>query len=503
MDSYGTDHIKAKARDEIYADADAWMPAERSRASAVYLAGANSKESELLDRLGIPRQNRIILEHNPQKVRSVKKANPGITVLPMSTHDFFQHECSKHKPFWYIGLDYECKLNPAVVQDLRAISQHNALIEEGILYTNLVGTRENDNLKEEYLESMLYRNREFFNKAFRNEMRDAERKLSMHGESPVEHEVMAHMVRSLPRKKLVLLRGFAVSSSVQSALLNSSMRLFFMDIYSPGSSAVLGFSDPVIYESASPEQARDDNGQARVSFDSLPLAVLFGNMEHNNALIEENPKLYGLAEKIEGRALQYYLKGGLEIIPMLFQFSKATGYLASERASFAYTSTRNTPMLLDALQVRKADATFKRTMKALKEVNLRVLYGSRRPFLARSNVRIGAQDSSQEKVMRELADESEHHVRDLLNSAQGIEQWCTSRPRRELYARKHLGSAHRQPLTLNIARQLIIQNMSDEDIDAHYLVSKAGWRRVAALRANHTRERIKRKPERNKDNGQA
>ncbi len=154
-DSYAIDPVKEKAREEIFKFADRYLPRDRSQTTALYLASTNDRESKLLDRLGILRSNRVILEGDPLKVKTVELANPDIRVLPITTHDFFEKEAQKYPAFGYCGLDYECQLNGEVSQDLVYIAKNNSLINEGIIYVNTVGMRENTDQKLYYFMATL------------------------------------------------------------------------------------------------------------------------------------------------------------------------------------------------------------------------------------------------------------------------------------------------------------------------------------------------------------
>ena len=140
---------------EIFKFANKHLPKNRSQATAVYLASTNSKESEILDKSGIPRDNRIILEGDESKVPKVQEANPGIRVIPIKTTDFLKEEAKsqKYSPFSYCGLDYECMLNEHVTTDLNIIAHNNLMQDEGMIYTNLVGYREQRSTQEDYLVS--------------------------------------------------------------------------------------------------------------------------------------------------------------------------------------------------------------------------------------------------------------------------------------------------------------------------------------------------------------
>ena len=100
--NYEDDPVKEKARKEIYIFSDSKLPKDRANGTAIYMGSDNPRESLWLDKLGIPRQGRVILEGDPTKVEAVRLANPGIKVLPITTHEFFaSKEAQTYAPWWY------------------------------------------------------------------------------------------------------------------------------------------------------------------------------------------------------------------------------------------------------------------------------------------------------------------------------------------------------------------------------------------------------------------
>lgn len=501
MDSYGHCPIKVHARGAIENNARVVPLTQRKQYWAVYFAGCNSKESELLDRLGSQRELRVILEHRKDRLWKVRRANPDIRVVPVSSHEFFDGKWRDYGQFWYCGLDYECKMNTGVVRDLELIARQECLIDGGILYTNVVGTRENAELKEMYAGHLFRRGKDsyFYRKYFNAEFRRALGLIDTHGNSDgkTNADAIHVMLKSLSSEKLGLLRNLAISSSITDALLLMPRRLIFYEPYCPRSEHIIAPASTQ-YACAEEPLITPDGEYIRIVFDSLTLDTLFANMRENNMAMAKSRHLRELAEKVERHALSYYKKGELDSLATLFQLSESTGYVPNKMNSFSYISNRNTLMMLDVLQVRKCKQAVREVLAHLKARNIRILYGNDRLYLAEENVRSGGSQDTVQKMLWDVRRESTRHLHWLQETAPYLEYLNFTTINKQHYKRINLGSGHRPALTLEQARRYFVEGwaegLSNDEIKRRitekFMVSKYGWRSIAALLANKTTGRM-------------
>ena len=496
-DNYSKDPAKAKGRDTIEEKSRRALPKDKGKATALYLAGTNSKESELLDRLGIPRDNRIILEHRRDRLWKTRNSNSGIRVLHISTEDFLEREYLNYPeyfPLWYCGLDYECKLNKHVTRDLENIARHELMIDGGIIYTNIVGQREQEDAKEAYVERLFERARDSY--LFRNHFGESFKQAlgivgngSTNGE--MQKEVIKKMIETLPREKLNLLRNLAVVSNIQESLLITPGNCRFLDVYCPGSARLIReMGTSQIYACAAHPKFSTNSEETKIVFDSLPINLLFSNMRNNSKIVQANENLGFHARLIERHAVKYYNRGDLGILTTLFHIMDSKGYVPNKMVSHSYISNRNTLMMLDILQVRKCKLVVKEVMQEIRERELRVLYGVEYPYLASENVRLGDSADTQKTLLWTLRRESTRNIHWLENLAPYLEHLNPYTVGKQHYTRKSLASSYRPAFIRRHAHQCAIEGWSDEEIEKKFIVSRHGWRSLAAFRANVTTGRI-------------
>ncbi len=496
-DSYSTDPAKAKARETIEENARRALPKDRKQATAVYLAGTNSKESELLDRLGITRENRIILEHRQDRLWKTRHANSGVRVLHISTDDFLERgykDYPHYFPLWYCGLDYECKLNKQVTRDLANIARHELIIDGGILYTNVVGQREQEDAKEAYAENLFERAHNSY--LFRNHFSESFKQAlgivsngSTNGE--LQKEAIKKMLETLPGEKLTLLRNLAVVSNIQESLLITPGNCRFLDVYCPGSARLIRWiSSSQKYACASAPQFITNLEETKMTFDSLPISLLFANMKSNSKIVQTNESLDACARSIERHAVKYYNRGDLEILTTLFHVADSKGYVPNRMVSHSYISNTNTLMMLDILQVKKCKSAVKQVMQQITERDLRIIYGTDYPYLASENVRFGDLTDTLKTLVWNLRRESTRNIHWLENLAPYLEHLNPYTVGKQHYTRKSLASSYRPALRRKQAHQCAIEGWSDEKIEEKFIVSKRGWRSLAAFRANVTTGKI-------------
>ena len=499
-DHCGNDLAKAKTRAVVEERLGAALPKNRASATALYFGGTNPKESEMLDRCGIPRENRIILEYRDDRLWKTKHENKGVRIIPTSSHEFLTQgyrDYPQYFPLSFCGLDYEYKFNEKIIADLENITQHQLIADGGIFYTNIVGTHEGDDLKKAYAQYLFRRGRNshlfraHFSDLFNRAVEIVDNRVSREGllESAIEK-----MLETLPSEKLNLLRNLAVVSSIQEALVISPTYLVFFETYFPGARRVFQalpeLSDEQPPHANQPHLTKTENSIS-LEFDSLPLTILFENMQRNSASIEKNEGLQRAAHILERDAVQYYRRGGLDILATLFILSKSRGYLPATMDSYSYVSNRNTLMLLDIMQVRKARFALNDALSRIDEQGLRVLYGPDKPYLAKTNVRVGDSSDSPRILMRRLSEETKKNVHWIEGIAPFLDHLNPYTVSRHQYQRRSIASAYRSPLTDDRARECVSKGMTNNEIEKNFLVSKQGWRTVAALRANKTTGRLR------------
>ncbi len=506
-DSYSSDPAKAKKRETAEEFTANVLPKERQHATAVYLAGTNSKESELLDRCGIPRANRLILEWKLGKLGKVRHENRGIRVIHMSTHDFLDQgykDYPQYFPLWYCGLDYEYMLNKKVIRDLKNIAQHELMLDGGVLYTNIVGAHEEDYLKELYLKCLFRRatSSYLFQNHFRKPFEEA---LSIVNPgdlldnrnggqvSELIEPTIRKMSERLSSDELNLLRNLATITSIQESLLEPEKNIF-LDAYCPGSARLIQPTGNIDAHACAAEPVLMQTPEGKkISFGALPIPLLFQNMLENSQRVGKDRALCEMACSIERHAIHYYQKGGLCLIPSLFRLTERKGYVPYRMESYSYISNRNTLMLFDILQAKKCKPIVRNIIQQLADKNIKILYGPHRPYLARENVRTGNPDETQKSLLLQLEQESTRHLHWLEDSAPYLEYLNPYTVRRHHYSRKSLASAHRPALMLQQARRCAREGWTNEQVEEKFIVSKQGWLTLGACRAHATRKKQEKK----------
>ncbi|MBU0953560.1 MAG: hypothetical protein KKA90_04025 [Nanoarchaeota archaeon] len=543
MRRYEDDPIKAKSRIEIYRFADRHLPKDRSEATAVYLASDNSEETQLLDRLGISRDRRVILERDYGKIRQVEQANPGIRVIHGSTSDFLKgEEVKKYAPLWYAGLDYECRVNDGIRSDIQTLGM-GLLLDGGVVYTNLVGNRENQGEKEDYVDR-------FLSSRFVTGLSESEYLATLQQlfgpDINIEdvfdsliHEVGSQMTpgkldyeeigtavqrklaRYLPPERLDEVRSHALYDQVANLLLARHDplfifeddddpgkiirdRIFFADRYAPGADKICfdvtgekvgtvetSFTEGRIFANKLETvvsklldiNAIDETADrffAVMTGDLRPDEVNFGTPEQSN-------RQTLLLSPLEKNARRYFKKGGLSLLAHVLSELYTFGYVVTNHNPFKYTSNRNTKMLLDLMKVRKINPAANDFFDELSESDIGIWYTRDRPYLARMNA---SGRFSPRVLKRELEKQSEWNIR-RLEKRMGFLRFLE--PQYAGYAnRVDLGSSFKQPLTTFLARKYVLDGLTNEEIAERCQVGDG--RKLAAVRANVTRGRIT-KPE--------
>ena len=516
---YGNDPVKERARLEIYKFAHKHLPRDISKGTAVYMASTNDRESFWLDKLGIPRENRVILEGNVSKVEDARKANPGIEVLPITTTRFFEEEAKnpKYSPFWYCGLDYECMLTSDVVIDLKHISFDELLYDGGVFYTNLVGQREQDFLKKDYLrwfypfydvkvmkqifgrseDSLFSELKEIGNRLLQEgQLQDIHSKDSLNftDDDEIYYRMFGELLSTLPAEGLQTLREYVITRFINSHLYYHVVPLWFFDTASPGSQdifkrnqeSVNGWNHTFGFRYAHDKifartlkTISETIPEIQVSVDAgSPTGIrihVSGGIRNEWGSLEEN-------------TIKYYEKGGFGMIPIAFKLAQTRGYTTSHLSPLTYTSSRNTKMMLDIFQVRKLRPTIKEFINYCCESELAVFYTLQRPYLVKITD-VGIEDLTNfSKATRLLKKISVPYVADVNAKIDYISNMLVMAPGYDntfLAKRLDLGSSFKQPLTLSLARKCVRKCMSNEEIAERFQVGD-NWGTIASLRAHLT-----------------
>lgn len=101
---------------------------------------------EVYDKLGIKRENITGLEIEKTRYERLKKANLGIEVVFSSDIDFLEEE--RGRTFDVISLDYTSFFTEGICYALSMIAGQQFLAKRGILCTNVMAARENEEAKE-------------------------------------------------------------------------------------------------------------------------------------------------------------------------------------------------------------------------------------------------------------------------------------------------------------------------------------------------------------------
>lgn len=99
---------------------------------------------QVYDTIGIPRENIVGLECDPERADRLKKANLGIQVVIAFDYDFFK---TTEQKFDIISLDYTGHQGKKEIMALEEIVSNQILAKHGILCTNYTGKRESRDLK--------------------------------------------------------------------------------------------------------------------------------------------------------------------------------------------------------------------------------------------------------------------------------------------------------------------------------------------------------------------
>ena len=504
MNSYATDPIKGRSRERIERFSDSVLPVERGALTALYLASTNSKESELLDRLGIPRENRLILEHDFSKVPGVRKANPGVEVLPLSTHEFFSGAYRRYAhyfPLWYCGLDYECSLGEEVIHDLELIGENELMARNGVLYTNIVAQRERDELKTIYQIGDALREftqQQTFQKLQYVQRFIAEAIKTKKSSAEYEHDILQ---QTAGNRKLSELRDRAISFAIQLSLGYAGNPPFFIDLFAPSTVLAGAFSDakqvqlkekivhtsPSVSFSLRPTQPqpleirverapsfKKDQSPERI-YGSKTLKNVLDNIRTFNSLIgrmrEHDKKLALDLACAEECVMEYYRRGNLQLLPFLSEMANAKGYYAKKFAPFSYTSVTNTAMMLDIMQVEHVGKSAQNTLADFIAQDALIVYSFDKPFLSHSEHAYLSPTSPSCSC--------------LARRAEGLQE-IMEKGFREPPVRTSLGSGYRQPLTLFAAKKAIAAGLHLQDIEKKFIVSTKGKRMLAALKSHKT-----------------
>ncbi|HLD98000.1 MAG TPA: hypothetical protein VI815_01620 [Candidatus Nanoarchaeia archaeon] len=520
--SYEDDPIKDRAREAIYKYADQHLPKNRENSSAVYLSSDNNKESLILDRLGIPRSHRIILESDKNKVAKVRSKNPEIGVLPISTEEFFSREAQNYPPFWYCGLDYECTLNENVLSDIKNIAKNGNIIDGGVIYTNIVGTHEQLNKKSKYAEYFFKwvpstkRVTEVFGskldvgkeiESFARESLD-----NLVGEIPKNYVFDAadldkflclmeqKLIKFLPEDKLQLLRSYAIIQAVQHHLIQEpDPPYIFNNIVVPGADKVI--RRILMNNEKRVNELKINDLEEYVSRYGILAPITGQKVSTLLELIEDDRNLNGKTIRKEGlqiekHAIKYFRKSGMGFFPYIIRELETEGYVITDRKSFSYTSSRNTQMMLDVMNVRRINPRLKLVLEDMLNEDLFVFYTEKKAYLGKPWQ--GLESSSLDYIVKRLSKESRDYVESIRKEVGFLANLDETIQANIHHQRIWLGSGFLQPITLNIARKCILEGLTDEEISQRYQIRN--WRRIAALRANLTRGRINRNNSVEKEN---
>ena len=511
---YQDDPVKARSRHEIYKFANSSLPKDRSEATAVYLASDNNLETKLLDKLGVPRERRVILEYDKSNVKAVKKANPGIRVLPISTADFFEGEVQNYAPLWYCGLDYECMLNNHVTEDLHMLA-HDRMLDGGVLYTNLVGQREQKNKQEDYILKLMASDHchstrsnpyllqliHLFGSNFDVNRRLEELEAEMNDGKPIHHhtlteqesditqEAKRRLLEHLPRDKLDVLRSYVLSIEISDYLIPHGGCFCFCDQNVPGADRILNEKREKFREIGIDIDTQVYEGDMWRSMNLYYLHSKIPEMWENAIKFHEKEEHRNLADiliEVERIALPYYKKVGLGIIPLIIRYSHDIGYVITKHRAYSYTSSNNTKMMLDVVKVGSINPRIHRTLEELDKRDVRIYYTSKRPFIGENRHLDILSRKDKQRFLR--AEEKKYS--EWLKKKVGIigaldpDFSCIQKKR------KNLGSGFRQPLTIALARKCILEGMGDHEISRKYSVGDK-WGTLRAVRANVTKGFIK------------
>ncbi len=103
---------------------------------------------EIWDRLGIPRANILGFEKDPVRWKRLKKANLGIELTKSPEYDYDFFAANPERTFDVIHLDYTCYFNHSAAYSIDLIAGEHLLGRKGILATNFLAGRENDETQE-------------------------------------------------------------------------------------------------------------------------------------------------------------------------------------------------------------------------------------------------------------------------------------------------------------------------------------------------------------------
>jgi hypothetical protein len=503
---YGTDKIKDKGRHEVYKFSNSVLPKYRSEGVALFLASTNDREAYWLNKLRIPKENRIILESDTRKISKVKRSNPGTVVLPVSTHQFFADPnlYGKYSPMIYCGLDYECMFTEKVTADLSSIAQNNLMMDGGVLYTNVVGNHEQKDMQEDYMALFLVlthitgkykrilgndfdldkRTREAVEEMLRNGRVDEKMKemgKAMRDEQlydALESEARANMLEHLPEGQLSAIRSHVVTELGQILMHHSKEERFqFTYMLIPGVSDVIKKYDiniNVEIVGGNPHHYVRNN-----------LETVLAKIKEFNQGIRGDKKFIHRKhmELLEAYCCSYFRDHGMSLIPAIAKAIGDTGYAVSRSKAFRYTSHKNTQMLLDVMQVKAIQPVLQDTIDAEIARGLQIVTSKHGAFLCTRDDIIDHMGQ-----FYNLMDASKRHYNRIKKKVGFIKDMFLQ-PDDQLTQRKDLGSAFRQPLTLALARKCVKANMTDDEISAKYTVGN--WGRIRALRANLTKGYIK------------
>jgi hypothetical protein len=521
--SYQNDPAKENSRRKIFEYAHRHLPKDRSDLTALYLASTNDRESVLLDGLGVPRGNRIILEGDPSKVDSVRAANPGVKVIPMTTHDFFRKKARKYGPFGYMGLDYECMLNEKVIDDLRNIADQELVDDSGVMYVNVVGQREQTPQKEAYMEYFvrwlsegnLGLGKELFgvnldeisDRAWSELVEEGliegvrEKFDNVYNYDSSEHVIgllERRMFSYLPPSKLQKLRSFAMSQTIRNFLIREPpLFLLFDDYACPGTDGIVREETGEDYDCC---DSVHEKGQLMVK----KLSTLIDQFSETAHEAAKGRLIRSLGSALERNSLDYFRRGGLELFPFVCTHQAHRGYSVSDSKHFHYTSNKNTQMLLDLMKLRKVNPVLRNTFDEMMDMDLAVFYTKSRPYLAKffdpnkirgvaiidKHTRKRTEITAEERWLEILRKESSRNIRFLNDRVGHLRELALSNVHEASHVRKNLGSSFLIPLNRSLARKCVLEGMSDEEISSKYQVSDGGWKSIAAFRANLTMGRI-------------
>ncbi len=537
--SYESDPVKAKARHEIYKATLKYLPRNIGNGTALFLPSTNGLEMQLLERRGFRRDRMIALEGDPQKIEAVRQANPGIVVVPTMTHDFFANKWEEYKDFFpltYCGLDYECQLNKKVMGDLAHMAENQLLIDGGMIYTNVYGMRENEEMKLNYSNSLMsseiFRNEVFQNPLYHQLSEEAEFRFKENKDrqalierirlectdkeeciseymaikerirdevfKPHEEEINKILLH-FSEKNLKLSRNKAISGWVRISLETRDYEKFnIVDIK----------FDDIIAEVCQRNYFHD-NGEQPLSEIQRNLGFC-GNPKQFRLFYSD---LIEISNQIKEKKLNkekewydqgsillnkfsrdYFKKAELDELLKLLDSEWIGGYTESESCRFQYTSNKNSNMMLDIVKVAKLSPFIDQTLQKVLNSDWTLFYGINRPYLIRERMipneyfnkcpEIDLLKKETSKFKKWLSKE----LGDRLNKYwKNVEKFRSIEP-----SRIHLGSAYRPLLrSERTAGEFVIEGKSDDEIALQYTFGKNMQRKINALRACKTQGGLK------------